>query len=303
MSNQPQKKELKPYMFYKYKIVNKEETVVAYEHFNLFKSLLAVEVPHRKKDPDSTELDTSLVNLKKIKPNEENGMPEPFEVIYFKVAKHITYREKNNYDKVKDSLDTIVEPTDEYAYGELVVIPEKSLIAALDKSGLFLLGAVSSISRLRSIVSSKKEHAFIATPAGSTVRLKNAIKGWKINNFSFSARPFNPSVKKPGDKLHNLLEPDNVELNGKAKPWHGNSVSVSENGFITELIGLFDKGYAEIGLTGTTEHGYKASIKKNSPDQARTDQPIRVYIPEEKSFKKHLLAVVTALVDIDGKKE
>ncbi|MEW6215955.1 MAG: hypothetical protein AB1478_12260, partial [Nitrospirota bacterium] len=259
---------------------------------------LGKEIAYRKAIPSEVDKDTSIVTPDKttiLHPKSKQSIA----VLFCSIAKHIDTRSVNKYDRAVDEISREYISTDEYAIGDLILIPSAQLLAAADKSNPEDLNARSTIGRFISIVRVLTKYDIQIEPATSPGYLQSALKNWKLEEFSFTARPFNPSVRTPGDKLHPLLAGDNAKLVGKEKPNKGEHLIYSEQGLMNEVTGLADRGYGEYGAVGTTSQGYHARIEKADPTGNRQPK-IKVYIPPKSSKEEHVKAVATSLLEIDG---
>jgi hypothetical protein len=287
------------YVFYRYSIHYNDSPVSPAEQWDLFKRILALEVAHRKTDESEAEKDTSLVELDQI-PVEING--EEVVAFFFKIAKHITARDSFSYDKDADRMLPKSQSTDEYCCGQIVVVPSVRVLAAADRSGTEYLSAISTVSRLRSIIHFDKRLRLLYEPTGSKSDIMKALKGWRIEEISFAAKPYNPSIHTPGDRLHSLLAPDNARISGRARPVGGEFLTPSEDGFIEEIVGLREKGYADLGARGKTQQGYEARIQRGDAEKQGKPRIIKVTIPIEPNepFENQMREVARAILEIYG---
>lgn len=287
----------KPYSFYNYKISNNSYILSARDQWSLLNDCLGKEVPYRKSTDSRAFYDTSIITPGRTSITTQKY--NTLDVLFFSIARHIDTRKANKYDKINDKLAYTDVPTDEYIVGDIILLPHVHLLAASDRTTQEYLNASSTTRRFVSIVKFLKKYDIKILPASSKNYIKTALATWKINEFSFTARPFNPSVRTPGDRLHELLVQDNAKVVGKAKPNKGEQLIVSDEGWINEVTGLADRGYGEYGAVGTTEKGYFARIEKSAPESSKLPK-IKVYIPEALSQEKHVQTVAETLLEIDG---
>lgn len=286
-----------PYNFFRYSIFEGSTFLSASEQWDLLIDNINREVAYRKTYPTELDKDTSIIMPDRTAvSNPKNNAP--VDVFFFSIAKHINTRKANKYDKSSDQLSRKEVSTDEYIVGDLVMIPIASLIAASDRSEPEDLNASSSTNRFATIVRSIPNHQIVIESAASHGYLKSALANWQLEEFSFTVRPFNPSVKTPGDKMHKLLIEDNAKVFGKAKPNKGDRLKFSDDGIMSEVTGLADRGYGEYGAKGTTGSGYHARIEKSAPESRRPPQ-IKVYIPMKVSKEEHAKAVAITLLEIN----
>jgi hypothetical protein len=143
--------------------------------------------------------------------------------------------------------------------------------------------------------------------AGTPDDAQKALETWKLDEFSFTVRPFNPTVRKMGEKMHELLISDEIgTLQAVARPIQGKDMKDSHEGLIAEAKGLTDAGYGQFGAKGTTPHGLRASLSKpkftmnkeeNKEAQAQ-NRTLKVYMPKADSADEEEAAIVKALLDL-----
>lgn len=283
-----------PYVFYRYRVfdIRNDKTLTPIQFWDLLCENTNIEVPYRKSDPSEADKDTSWVE-----PDNDtliyNGRKK--NIYTCQIAKHITFRRAKQYDKNSDKIYFEEKPTDEYATSRAVFVPSIGIVGFSDKSGDGNINAQSAASRFAAIVRFLHHTGCEISLASTSTDLENALKNWELSDFSFTARPFNPTVRTPGDKLHPLLHNDNARIVGHARPNKKDALVVSNDGFINEVAGLARRGYAEYGATGKTPSGYIAKIAK-SKNPEKVDRQIKIYIPFEGSLKNHIVGVAkTAL--------
>ena len=286
-----------PYCFYKYDMYENEASLGVSQQWDLLINNIGREVAYRKADPSDFDKDTSIItpDHTQVKTNYSN-VPF-FHVLYFSIAKHITTRQANVYDKKQDLLKKEEFSTDEYVIGSIYMVPAVGLLAVADRSTQENLNATTTASRFATIVKSIPNHTINITPASSYDFLQSALSSWDLEEFTYSACPFNPSVSTPGDKIHSLIDQDNARIIGKAKPNKGKHLNYSDDGWIKEVTGLAEKGYGEYGATGTTQQGYHARIQKSDPKASKPPK-IKVYIPPKQTSEEHAKAVAMTLLEI-----
>ncbi len=131
-----------------------------------------------------------------------------------------------------------------------------------------------------------------------------------MDRFTFTARPFNPTVRKPGDVLHDLLAADHAGLiNAVITPDPSHQMRDSKEGIIAEATDLSDANYGQIGATGTTPGGLKASLSKPKFDLDKTknakhqaeNRALKVYIEGKAGDDDEEAGVVNALLELHGR--
>lgn len=283
-----------PYVFYRYRVfdIRDDRTLTPKQFWTLLCKNTNIEVAYRKSDPSESDKDTSWVEPDENTLSHNGGKNKIFTC---QIARHITSRRAKQYDKGNDKIFFEERSTDEYATSRAVFVPSVGIVGFSDKSGDGNINAQSAASRFATIARTLHYTGCEISLAATSTDLENALKNWELSDFSFTARPFNPTVRTPGDKLHPLLHNDNAKIVGHARPNKKTALVVSDDGFINEVAGLARRGYAEYGATGKTPSGYIAKIAK-SKNPEKIERQIKIYIPFEGSLNNHILGVAkTAL--------
>jgi len=285
-----------PYVFYSYSIINyqSDEEVHPSKHFSIFKSVHKAPIAYRKQDPSEADKDTQLVVLKDMKIGQK-------QVITFFISRQIVERQINLYRKNKDEVELGVEKTDDTSLTRFVVVPHLKKMAIQDKSGEHFINANSAISRLKKILSEVAEHTLISEYAASAEDVRKALAAWKIDEVNFTARPFNPHPSTPGDIFSAQMAENNSIVTGRVKAKKGVLEHIKK-GFIGEILGLSEKGYADIGAKGKTQQGHVAQIIKSNPfEDVNAPRKIRIMMPERGEVSSHIEDIVEAMEQIYGK--
>lgn len=287
-----------PYVFYRYKIVEDDVLLTTADQWELLTENVGRMVAYRRSNPTPRDMDTYLImpdHYSVVHPKSR----EELTIHFFNVAKHITSRKTHKYEQDKNDLVKIEVSADEDIFGSVVTIPRLGLLAASDRTGNDYLNAKSTVARFATIIRSIPSIAMQFELASSLEDLGTAVKNWSLDEFSFTAKPYNPTVRVPGDKMHELLEPDNAKVIGRAKANKGEKLVYSDEGLINEITGLAERGYAEYGAKGKTAQGYFAMIEKANPYKNKAPK-IRVFVPEKTRRELNAQAVASVLLDIDG---
>lgn len=285
-----------PYTFYRYSITNKhsKKVISPIILWNLLCENTGKEVPYRKKDPRPIDFDTSWVE-----PDEFSlELDSSYSIYTCQIARHLTTRKAKQYDKQNDRLFHTRVSTSEYATSRAIFIPQIAIVAFADQTGEGAINASSASSRFATIVRYDKKYDCDIELAATTSDLESALRNWSLTDFSFTARPFNPTIRTPGDKLHPLLKEDNAKIVGHARPNKNSALTVSEDGFISEITGLAQHGYAEYGASGKTPSGFLARIAKvTQRHHADTERQIKIFIPIETNLEAHILNVARTAIE------
>lgn len=282
-----------PYVFHSYSILKEmsDDEVPTKQHLSIFKSVHKAPIAYRKLDPSEGDKDTMLVVLKsrQIKNNQ---------VISFFISKRIAERKINIYHRIKDEFEEGLEGTSDSARAFIVVVPYLKKMAIQDKTGEHNINESSAISRLKKIIDEIAKHRMISEYAASAEQVRQAFTVWKIDEVTYSARPFNPHASTPGDILSAQMANNNSTISGRVKARKG-ILQDLKNGFIGELLGLSEKGYAEVGAKGKTDAGFIAQIgKSNLKEDVNEPMKIRVMMPERAEIEDHVSDIVDVMEQI-----
>lgn len=228
----------------------------------------------------------------------------------WEVAQDIKFRERSRYDRTNDDVREEIVPTDEIRHTKFVAVPLLGVVAVDDSLSDRTLGARSAVGRFRSILESHRDNIDVTVSfAGTPQDAQRALQTWSLDQFSFTVRPFNPTPRKPGDVMDELMKSDGVGiLRAIAKPDGEEDMRDSHSGLIAEARGLSDAGYGQYGATGTTPGGLRASIskpkfsidKRKNLETAAQNRTLKVYIERCDTTDEEESAVVKALIDLYG---
>jgi hypothetical protein len=147
------------------------------------------------------------------------------------------------------------------------------------------------------------------TFAGTPQDAQRALETWKLDQFSFTVRPFNPTPRKFGEQMHELMVNDHVgTLRAVALPDEEHDMKDSQKGIISEAKGLSEAGAGQYGATGITPDGLRASLSKpkfemdkakNIKHQAE-NRTLKVYIERGTTLEEQEKAIVKALIELYG---
>ncbi|WP_210245503.1 hypothetical protein [Tardiphaga sp. vice304] len=129
----------------------------------------------------------------------------------WEVAQDVKFREKMRYDRRTDEVAEEMVETDEIRLTKFIAIPRLGVFAVDDTLSERSLGAKSAVSRFRSIFEQLLDDVEVTVNfAGTPQDAQRALDTWKLEQFSFTVRPFNPTVRKLGEKIHELMTNDHV---------------------------------------------------------------------------------------------
>lgn len=291
------------YLFCRYQILVDESPLSASEELSLLVSVLGRPIAYRVREPDPDDFDTYL-----MKPRSKSM--HGYSVHTWEVAQDIKFRERSRYDRTNDDVQNEIVPTDEIRHTKFVAVPLLRVVAVDDSLSERSLGARSAVGRFRGILESHRDDIDVTVSfAGTPQDAQRALETWSLDQFSFTVRPFNPTPRKPGDVMDELMQNDGVGiLRAIAKPAGEQDMRDSHAGLIAEARGLTDAGYGQYGATGTTPDGLRASIsqpkfsteKKKNLETAAQNRTLKVYIERSDTAEEEESAVVKALIDLYG---
>jgi hypothetical protein len=291
-----------PYLFCKYEISIADDPLSSREQEKLFAQIKGRPIAHRVRDPSPDDATTFLMKprLKKV---------GTVDVLTWSVADQIGYRELTRYDKTKDDEFSALEETDEIRRTKFIAVPSLGALAVEDRISERTLGARSAVSRFIALCAKLAKADARVVYAGTSQDVQKALDTWDLERFTFTVRPFNPTIRKPGDKLDELLKSDHVGvMQGVAFPSGEASMKDSHEGLIAETKGLTDHGYGQIGATGTTPEGFRAALSKpkfdmdkvKNKERQAANRTLKVYIPTGDSISEEEACVVKALIEMYG---
>lgn len=289
-----------PYLLYNYSIMKNGELVSMFEQLRLIDRMIGVEVAYRKRKPTRNDFDTCIITP--VSYDVDIDEHTKVKVLSVGVARHVTVRDALKWDRESDVVLSVQRVTDEDILGYILLIPEYGKLAVADRTGDSYLGAQSTLGRFKSVIQSNKEYSVGYNIASSRDELKNAIKAWSLSEFTFSARPFNPSVTRQGQKVHEMLQANNAKMRGAIKPNKGDRLAYDDKGgLMWEIVGLAERGYAEYGAKGMTSDGQSVQISKASPTSGKLPF-IKIFLSGLTTAQEVGRFLARALLDIHGTK-
>ena len=289
-------------MFCRYSLSIDDDTLSGSEQFDMLSDLKGRPVAHRKANPTDDDLDTFLMLVKKKVYHQEK-------IITWHVAHRPGHREVSKYNGDRDELYLEAELTDEIKHTKFVALPRLGVLAIDDRLTGNTLGGKAAASRFKSIVAQVRGGAARIEFSGSNADVQRALDNWSLRTFSFDVRPFNPTLRKPGDQLHELMKEDNIgHIRGIATPAKDQEMRNSHQGLIAEATGLAEHGYGQVAVAGTTPEGFTATIGKpkfesdKTKNLKRQSEPrtMKVYIEEQTTVEGEEAEAVRALLEFYG---
>jgi hypothetical protein len=235
------------------------------EEWGVIQEIKGEPIAYRVRDPKPDDLDTFLMMPRK---KSIGG----YAVHTWAIAQDVKTRERSKYDKGNDELKSELVQADEIRHTKFIAIPKLGVFAVDDSISDRTLGARSAVSRFAAVVETLVDNTTVEVNfAGTPDDAQKALETWKLDEFSFTVRPFNPTVRKLGEKMHELLVADGVgSLQAVARPTEGKDMKDSHEGLISEAKGLTEAGYGQYGARGTTPDGLQASLSKPKFTMTRT---------------------------------
>jgi hypothetical protein len=245
------------YLFCRYLILDDEDPITPDEEWEMLQEIKGQVIAYRVREPKPDDLDTFL-----MKPRRKQIAG--YTVHTWAVAQDVKFRERTRYDKRTDEVTDDTVETEEIRHTKFIAIPRLQVFAVDDSLSERTLGAKSAVSRFTTIVEQLVPDSDVRVNfAGTSEDAQKALETWKLDQFSFTVRPFNPTPRKPGDSMHELMVEDQIgTLRAIATPLEGEDMRDSHKGLISEAKGLTDAGYGQYGATGTTPDGLKASLRR-----------------------------------------
>lgn len=290
------------YCLYKYAIFDEfEDPIYPNKHAKIIHSIACQRVAHRKPDPSPHDYDTFIMRF-----HEEVLAGQ--ECTIFDVAKSVDYRVEHRYNPDTDDLDLVDVVADDTIWTHLVMVPAMERIGIRDGSGE-LLSADQGANRVRSVIRGLTTFDFSYERTATSVEIAQAARRLGLTEFTFTARPSNPHPSKPGELMDALLKKAKVgKMTAKTEPVYGDTLSVADEGLVSEAIGLASDGYGQYGFKGTTGTGAEVAYKKpkyegtkegNLRQQAKPSS-LKVLVPSDDARVSEEEYVVKTMLEIYG---
>lgn len=172
-------------------------------------------------------------------------------------------RTLQEYDSTSRKKISRIEQDNHTKFGHVVTIPSLRAMAIRDSSSEDTIGAHQTIGRLKSLVRGfSGGNGQINLTYANEEDVAHALQTWDINEYSYTARPLNPTGGALAKLRTEMYRVENVyQENGKVKAAPGESLRVA-NGTLGQTQELYEGGFAQVGFKGETEDGHFASIPK-----------------------------------------
>jgi hypothetical protein len=195
------------YLFCRYQILDQnEKPISAREEFEVFEEVTGQPIAYRVREPKPEDYDTHLMKAR-------DKRISSYAVHTWEIAQDIKSRNATRYDKRKDETKDEIVPTDEIRHTKFVGIPNLGVFAVHDNLSERSLGARSAVGRFGAIIETlKKGFEVRVTYAGTPQDAQRALSTWNLDQFSFTVRPFNPTPRKLGEQLHDLIVADRMAV-------------------------------------------------------------------------------------------
>ncbi len=288
-----------PYAFCRYEISLFNNPLSREEQFEMLDDLVGRMVAHRKSNPSSADEDTFIMQ---VKTREILG----YHTLSWNVARNLGERQIAQYDIDNDQVIESMIATDEIQYTRIISLPALGVLAIDARVSDSYLGATSAKSRLQSVIKNRNGARINIDFAGNPQDLQRALNNWQLNTFSFTVRPFNPSVTRLGEELHELMRRDHIaKLRGVGTRDENQPMQDSGEGLIAEVGGLVQSGYGQAAASGTTPSGFEANIgspkfendRQRNQQQSSKPRQLRVYIEPASTIEEEEEKVVEALLE------
>lgn len=244
------------YLFCNYEFEIEDEFLDETAQFNLISENQGGEFTHgREKDgiqPQTLCTDPARHNL--------NGVTAHSFEIGYKPGVRIL----QEYDGTVRKKRSRLERDNHTKFGHVVTIPSLGAMAIRDRSSDDTVGAYQTIGIMKSLVRGIADgHGQINLTHASEEDVTHALQNWEVNEYSYTARPLNPTGGDLAKLRTAMYHTENVyQENGKVKAPPGESLKVA-NGTLGQTYELYEGGYAQVGFKGETEDGHTASIPKS----------------------------------------
>jgi hypothetical protein len=229
-----------------------------------------------------------------------------YQVLTWIVGYKVLVRTAVDYDDLTDALKINTFEGEGVRYEDFVAVPALGVMAISDRTGEQHIGARNAISRFQTVIRRGIPGAEAVVSLGVTdADVEAALKQWKVSEFSFTVRPFNPRVRQQGRKVHEALVDEKAAmLRGTLRAEPGEGLKAAEGGFINEAVGLYRMGYGQIGFRGEMPDGQNAQLKKPEFSQDKAENlevresgtPLRVFISPQTNARKEVEELAKALI-------
>jgi hypothetical protein len=228
--------------------------------------------------------------------------------LVFDVGYRVTRRVENRWNEGTDDYDLVPTEADDTVFTRFVALPRLGVVAVKDGTG-DRLSAISGMGRLKSIISAHSPIMLHYEKTAQAADIDRAMQFFRLTEFSFDVRPFNPHPSSPGERLDELMREAGVgRFKGRAKPATTSKMKADDGGLIAEAVGLSRAGYGQYSLKAETDSGATLSYGRPQFNQDRdrnaaaADRPrvLRVAVPQDDpdmTPEEHVVSVMLELFD------
>ncbi|HBC14316.1 MAG: hypothetical protein CMH88_15615 [Oceanibulbus sp.] len=290
------------YVLYRYAIFDGADDLVEHErHRKIVRSARGEGAPYRSRDPGAGDLNNYIMRYK-------SKTIEGEKASVFDVGYKIASRVENRWDETTDEFDLVKTTANDVVFTRVILIPKLGLAAVKDGSG-DRLPARSGIGRTRSIIEFVTDYTFDYAKTAEFDDVERAMKLYRVVEFDFKVRPFNPHPKNPGDRLHELMQIAKVgSLRGHAEPSAAGGMKKEEEGLLDEVVGLSKSGYGRFNLKAETNTGAKIAFGQTrftgdrEKDEAASQRPreLKVSVPRDDVESREEAQVVKVIKELFG---
>jgi hypothetical protein len=263
-----------PFYFCRYVAWSEDEPLDFTGQFSALKELQGKLFAHGPKAEMARHLDSLVMRPREFSLDGHRALA-------WSVGRRIGTRVSAEYDPGKDRLEFNTVNDAGIQYADFLAIPELGVLAVDDRAGDTHLGGKAAIGRFRSIFSHIPHGFFDIELTTNTDDVHRALEHWRITEFSFVVRPYNPHPTS--DMMKDFSDAMSREkiarLSGTARSGEGQYLDPKQEGQMAAAIELADAGYGQYGVKGTTPDGHEAQIKQptfneeRSKNQKKQDQP------------------------------
>lgn len=290
------------YIFYRYYIYDEADDFVDHsQHRQIVRSAKGEGAPYRSKDPSAGDLNNYIMRYKSKKIEDESAS-------VFDVGYKIASRVENRWNERDDEFELVDTPANDVVFTRVILVPKLGIAAVKDGSG-DRLPARSGIARTRSIIEFLTDYSFEYSKTAEMDDVEKAMQLYRVVEFDFKVRPFNPHPKNPGDKLDELMNIAKVgSLRGHAEPSASEGMEKKEDGLLDEVVGLSKEGYGQFKLKAETPSGAKLTYGQprftgdRDKNEAASQRPreLKVSVPKNDSESREDAQVVKVMKELFG---
>lgn len=289
------------YVFYRYSIFDEADDLVeASQHRKIIRSVKGLGAPYRSPDPAAGDLNNYIMRYRSKQIDHEDAS-------VFDVGHSIDKRVENRWDRTNDEFEMVQTPANDTVFTRVIVIPRLGIAAVKDGSGPDRLPASSGMGRTRSIIQYLSDYTLSYEKTADMGDVERAMQKYRVVEFDFKVRPFNPHPKNPGEKLDEMMKAAQIgRFRGHAEPSSASGMKKAEDGLLDEVVGLSKAGYGQFRLKAETDSGAKITYgapalnddREKNEAAAHRPRELKVEVPRDDSENKEELSVVKVMKEI-----